>query len=139
MNKTEKFRSDLIGCGLKATTQRIAVLKALDEINGHPTAEQIIHMVKSWYPTISSGTIYKTLETFVDKCLTKRITTDQGVMRYDHGSHGHHHLYSSDSERIEDFYDQELNELLNEYFRNKNIENFSIEDIHVQLFGKFKK
>jgi Fur family peroxide stress response transcriptional regulator len=49
----------------------------------------------------------------------------------------HHHLYCSESDRIEDYKDNELNELLENYFETKGIPDFKIEDIKLQIIGKF--
>lgn len=58
-------------------------------------------------------------------------------MRYDADLNGHHHLYSRDARRIEDYHDEELNQFLSEYIRKKQIPNFTVEDINVQIVGKF--
>jgi Fur family peroxide stress response transcriptional regulator len=58
-------------------------------------------------------------------------------MRYDPVLDAHHHLYSIDSDRIEDYFDPELNLLLENYFSGKSIPGFQIEDIKLQIIGKF--
>lgn len=128
---------DLIKHGLKITPQRIAVLNALKAIDGHPTAENIIDFIRMNHPNIAIGTVYKTLETFTEKELIKKVKTDKDVMRYELASPNHHHLYCADSERIEDFYDDEINAMLSNYFAKKKIPNFTIQDIKLQITGKF--
>ena len=59
-------------------------------------------------------------------------------MRYDSILDKHHHLYSSETEHIEDYYDEELDRMIEGYFKKKKIPNFSVEDIKVQIIGKFK-
>jgi Fur family peroxide stress response transcriptional regulator len=49
----------------------------------------------------------------------------------------HHHLYCAQTDRIEDFEDDELNELLHNYFQKKAIKNFQIQDIKLQITGNF--
>jgi Fur family peroxide stress response transcriptional regulator len=49
----------------------------------------------------------------------------------------HHHLYCSESDRIEDHKDTELNEMIEKYFKNKDIPGFKIEDVKLQIIGKF--
>jgi len=68
-----------------------------------------------------------------------KVTTDKDIMRYDGIVEKHHHIYYLDSEKIEDYFDDELNELLATYFNEKNIPNFKIEDIRLQIIGKHKK
>jgi Fur family transcriptional regulator, peroxide stress response regulator len=132
------IRDELIKHGLKITPQRIAVLDALIAINGHPTAETVIDFIRKNHPNIAVGTIYKTLETFIDKGLLKKVKTDKDIMRYELLSSNHHHLYCSQSDRIEDYYDEDLNKLLEDYFSKKRIPNFNVEDIKLQISGRFK-
>jgi Fur family peroxide stress response transcriptional regulator len=128
---------DLKNSNLKITPQRIAVLEALSNLKDHPTADNIKEYVVKNHPHIAVGTIYKTLETFVEKGLVKKVKTEQDVMRYDAILDKHHHLYCEDTERIEDFFDDQLNELLDEYFKKKKIPNFKVKDIKLQIIGTF--
>jgi Fur family peroxide stress response transcriptional regulator len=123
--------------GLKITPQRLAVLDAMNNLHDHPMAECIIEFIRKNHPNIATGTVYKTLDTFVEKVIIKRVKTDRDVMRYDAITSHHHHLYCMESDRIEDYVDEELNKILNEYFINKGIPNFQIEEIKLQLSGKF--
>ncbi len=133
----KKIRETLIEKGLKVTPQRLAVLEAVIELGNHPTAEKIIDFIKKNHPNIAVGTVYKTLETFVEKEIIKKVKTDKDVMRYDAILEKHHHLYCTESDRIEDFYDEELNQILKSYFEKKNIKDFKIEDIKLQIIGNF--
>lgn len=128
----------LVKNGLKVTPQRLAVLDAMSNLKDHPTAECIIDFIRKNHPNIAVGTVYKTLETFVEKGIIKKVKTERDIMRYDSIMEKHHHLYCVESERIDDYYDPELNQLLEDYFTKKNIPNFSINDIKLQITGKFK-
>jgi Fur family peroxide stress response transcriptional regulator len=130
------LREKLIMQGLKVTPQRIAVLDALVRLTNHPTTEQIIEHIKKHHPNIAIGTIYKTLLTFVEKGFIKKVTTEKDVLRYDAIIEHHHHLYFTDSDIIEDYYDNELNAILSDYFSKKQIDGFAIEDIKLQITGK---
>ena len=135
--KKEKHSIDLKSSNLKVTPQRIAVLEALNSLKDHPTADKIKEYVVQNHPNIAVGTIYKTLETFVEKGLVKKVKTEKDVMRYDAILEKHHHLYCEDTERIEDFFDDELNAMLEKYFKKKKIPNFKIKDIKLQIIGTF--
>lgn len=137
MNQSS-FRNILADKDLKITPQRIAVLDAISNLNNHPTADNVIAFIRKHHPNIATGTIYKTLETFVEKGIVKKVKTEKDVMRYDSILDNHHHLYSSDSEHIEDYYDEELDRMIGKYFERKKIPNFTVEDIKVQIIGKFK-
>lgn len=58
-------------------------------------------------------------------------------MRYDAVLTNHHHLYCTENDLIADFEDEHLDELINAYFKKKNIENFKIKDIRLHITGKF--
>ncbi|MCK5171621.1 MAG: transcriptional repressor [Bacteroidales bacterium] len=133
----DKIRDILIDKGLKVTPQRLAVLEAVFELGNHPTAEKITEYIKRNHPNIAIGTVYKTLETYVEKGIIKKVKTDKDIMRYDAVLDKHHHLYCFESDRIEDYYDDELNKMIDNYFRKKEIENFRIEDIKLQIIGFF--
>ena len=60
-------------------------------------------------------------------------------MRYDAVLSKHHHLYCAETERIEDYEDEKLNLLINEYFKKIKIKNFKVQDIKLQITGKFNK
>lgn len=127
----------LVGNNLKVTPQRTALLAALLDLHNHPTAEDIIDYLRVNHPHISIGTVYKNLETFVAKGIITRVKTGDEILRYDAVKEMHHHLYCADTERIEDFYDEDLNKILEDYFSKKRIPNFVVEDIKLQIIGKF--
>lgn len=135
----ESIRDLLADNDLKVTPQRVAVLEVLSNMNNHPTADKIIEFIRKHHPNIAIGTVYKTLETLVEKGIIKKVKTEKDIMRYDPILENHHHLYSSNTEHIEDYYDEELDKMIGEYFKKKKIPNFTVEDIKVQIIGKFKK
>jgi Fur family peroxide stress response transcriptional regulator len=135
--KAEDFSIKLIERGLKVTPQRIAILEAIFILQNHPTTENIIDYIRKNHPNIATATVYKVLDAFVTCGLIKRVKTERDIMRYDAVLESHHHIYCSDSDRIEDYRDEELNKLLSNYFDKKRIPDFKIEDIKLQIIGKF--
>ena len=127
----------LVEKGLKVTPQRIAVLDIILNMNNHPTAENIEEYLRISYPHVPIGTVYKILDAFLVNGIITKVKTENSIIRYDTITEKHHHLYCSDSENIEDFYDNDLNKLLKDYFRKKQIPNFKIEDIKLQIIGRF--
>lgn len=137
--KISDIRGILSSKDLKVTPQRIAVLEALNTLAQHPSADKIIEFIRNKHPNIAIGTVYKTLETFVKKDIIQKVKTDRDTMRYDYIMEKHHHIYCNESDRIEDYFDKELNNLLEDYFYKKKIPDFTIEDIKLQIIGKFNK
>src|ERR1017187_5583814 len=136
--KTEDIQNELSNKGLRATLHNVAILEVIRKLENHPTAGNIIDLVKEEHPTISSKTVYDVLNVFIDKGLIRKVKTDNNIIRYDPITEQHHHLYSIKSDRIEDLFDEELNTFLSHYFKKKKIPEFEIKDIKLQIIGKFK-
>lgn len=134
----EAIRESISAKGLKVTPQRVAVLEAVIKLRNHPTAENVAEYIRPHFPHIAVGTIYKVLDTFVANNLLKKVKTEKDVMRYEEVLNNHHHLYCTETDRIEDYEDEALTELIHNYFKEKRIKNFKIEDIKLQITGKFQ-
>lgn len=137
--RISEIRNKLVEKGLKVTPQRISILEAITNLNNHPTAENIIKYIKKNHPNIATATVYKVLDALFENKLIKKVKTEKDIMRYDAVMERHHHLYCSDSDRIEDYSDDELNKMLEKYFEKKRIPGFKIEDIKLHIVGKFLK
>ena len=135
--EASEIRNELINKGLRITPQRVAIFEAILKLNNHPTADDIVAYIRLDHPNIAIGTVYKVLESLVENGLIKKVKTERDVMRYDAILENHHHLYDTESDRIADYYNDEINELLLEYFRKNGIPDFEIGDIKLQIIGKF--
>ncbi len=135
----EQISQKLKDAGLRITPQRHAILEAVYTLGNHPSAEKVIDYIRQSHPGIATGTVYNVLDAMVESGLVKRVKTDKDAMRYDGEMKQHHHIYCTKSERIEDYYDEELDELLQSYFRKKDLQNFEIQDIILQIKGNFNK
>ena len=122
--------------GLKVTPQRTAVLEVIMDLNNHPTADEIVQYLRISYPHIPIGTVYKILDKFYKLGIIDKVKTDNDLIRYDPVKNRHHHLYSTNNNSIQDFYDDNLDMILNEYFKKKNIPGFIVEDFKLQIIGK---
>lgn len=135
---TQHFREQLKQKGLKITPQRIAIYEAVVKLKNHPTAENIIDYIKTNHPNVSVGTVYKVLDSLVENQLLKKVKNEKDVMRYDAIMQQHHHLYCTETDKIEDFEDPELDKIITQYFAKKKIKGFNVKDITLQINGKFK-
>jgi Fur family peroxide stress response transcriptional regulator len=125
--------------GLKVTPQRMIILEAIHRLNNHPTADNIITEIRRKNPNIGIGTVYHVLDTLVKHRIISKVKTDSDVMRYDGIRENHHHLYCSTCDLIEDYHDEELDQMLMDYFRTKKLSGFEIEEFVLQIKGKFDK
>lgn len=132
------IRKKISDRGLRVTPQRIAILEIISNLHTHPTADDILQELKKTHPNIAIGTVYKVLDAFVENGIINKITSRSDKMRYDANTEYHHHLHCTETDKIVDYKDEKLNQLLKEYFENKKIEGFNIENIVLQLNGIFK-
>jgi Fur family peroxide stress response transcriptional regulator len=130
-------REKIAAGNLKVTPQRVAILETLIKMNNHPTADLLYAKLNKKEPNISLGTVYKTLETLAQEGIINKVKSDTGSLRYDAITDRHHHIFCSDTNNITDYFDGELDVLLSDYFRNKNIPGLNIEDVKLHIIGTF--
>ena len=107
------------------------------EMSDHPSAEEVLAYLRRTNPHTGTGTVYNILEVFADKGIVKRVRTEKGILRYDAVQVKHHHIYCTDSERIEDYNDRELSAMLEEYFSKHKIHGFDIEELSLHIIGRY--
>lgn len=140
-DKQQDFKAILKRNGLKVTTQRIAILTALENRPGeHMTAEEIYECVKQEYPEIGLATVYRTIQVLSELNLIDRLNLDDGCVRYEIGTaadtnkdhHHHHHLICLNCGAVLTFEDDLLETLED---RIRELMNFQVIDHEVKLFG----
>jgi Fur family transcriptional regulator, peroxide stress response regulator len=131
----QELRARILQGGLKATQQRIVILEALVARHGlHPTAEEVFQQLQTNNPGISLGTVYKTLDSFVEAELVSQVFS-AGSRRYDLNDQAHGHIYCTNTNEIIDFTDPDLDRLMAEFFQSRSFKNFSIHHVSVQIVG----
>lgn len=112
------------------------MFEVLKELHGqHPTAEEVYQRLKPINQGISLGTVHKTLDAFAEKGLVQRVFSEEAGKRYDANNHTHSHIYCSNTKEMMDYEDEELQSLLAGFFRKRNMGDFEIKRIPVQLTG----
>lgn len=136
MEEISIIKNQIIEAGLKATHPRIVVLNEMINSLDHPSAERVYDRIKDANPSISLGSVYRILDDLVDGGLIRRVSVKSGSKRYDGNLSPHGHIYCFRSDEIQDFYDEELYGLINDFFKKKKIKNFKIQDIKLQVNGE---
>ena len=90
--------------GLRITHQRSQIFYELARYPGHPTAENVFSKVRIRLKTISLDTVYRTIATFEEYGLIKKIQLIDNATRYDINLTVHHHLVCSRCKKVVDFY-----------------------------------
>jgi len=118
--------------GIKVTPQRIAIYRELASTNQHPSTETIYKKIKDYYPNISLTTVYRTLETFEKLGLISVVNVLYNAARYDANLSPHHHIVCTECKKVEDVYDESLNNL---DISNKTLGDYKIEGYSLLLSG----
>jgi len=134
----ESLKIKLRDKGLKATPRRLSILEAIIELKNHPTAEEIIKYIRNKNQSIATATVYKALDIMVVRKVIIKVDTEKQIIRYDAILEPHHHLYSTESSIIKDYENEEINRILEKYFKKNKIQDFDIEEIKLQIIGKFR-
>ena len=82
--------------------KRDAILSCLRQTTEHPTAEWIYTRLKSEYPDISLGTVYRNLALFKEQGLISSLGTVKGVERFDANTEPHVHFVCNCCSDIQD-------------------------------------
>jgi len=89
--------------GLKVTQQRLEIYRELLLSTDHPSAEVLHQRLHRKSPGISLDTVYRTLATFADHGLIKRVETTESLSRFEAALTRHHHLICRQCGQIADF------------------------------------
>src|SRR3990170_6207473 len=84
----EKFRRS----GYTLTSQRRAVLEALKEAQGHPSAEDVYLIVKKKNPRVALGTVYQALSVLEEIGLIEAKHWSESPARYDLNTEPHYDI-----------------------------------------------
>jgi Fe2+ or Zn2+ uptake regulation protein len=84
----EKFRRS----GYTLTSQRKAVLDALRDFKGHPSAEEVYLVVKKRNPKVALGTVYQALSVLEEIGLIEAKRWSESPVRYDLNTEPHYDI-----------------------------------------------
>jgi Fe2+ or Zn2+ uptake regulation protein len=87
--------------GMRVTSQRILVHRALRELDRHLTADELLDAVSDRLPNVSLPTIYATLDLFEELGMVRRVQR-AGTTLFDPRTDSHHHLVCTQCGSIED-------------------------------------
>jgi Fur family peroxide stress response transcriptional regulator len=134
----EKLKEKITSKGLKFTHQRMVIYRSLYDSQDHPTAETVYNLITEENPSISMGTVYKTLESFVNAGILQKFRDEFGLMRFDPIMETHSHLHCSESSNIRDYNNPNLDQLLKNFFKENKIDGFEVEEVSLVIKGKTK-
>jgi Fur family peroxide stress response transcriptional regulator len=104
----EEFREACVREGLAVTHQRLVIYQALLASRSHPSPEEVYERVRMEIPSISLGTVYKNIRTFIDHGLLGEVSLHHGHARLETNLKPHHHLVCLRCKAIIDLHDEDL-------------------------------
>ena len=78
---------------MRYSKQRELVLRKVEELCDHPTAEEIFDKAAPECPGLSLGTVYRNLNSLVEAGRVRRVSIPGKADRFDHTLRWHSHLY----------------------------------------------
>ena len=102
LNWDQQAAQTLRDAGLKATPQRLAILRALEGDETHPTAQELFERLRGDFPTLSVATVYNTLSALTQMSRCKPLELG-GPVRFDPNTTAHDHAVCERCGRIGDF------------------------------------
>lgn len=90
--------------GIKLTHQRLEIFRELMSASDHPSAELIHKRLHKNLPTIAIDTVYRTLATFDELGLIKKLHIMNERTLFDTNLNIHHHFICTRCKKVEDIY-----------------------------------
>lgn len=132
----QTFEDACRAANLKLTHQRIEIYRELAQSKDHPSAEALYRRLIKAMPTLSLDTVYRTLATFEQHNLVKKVDTVDSQGHYEAQMQQHHHVICENCREIMDFhwsdFDQsEVPQAVREWGAMKNI--------NITIYGTCRK
>jgi Fur family transcriptional regulator, stress-responsive regulator len=90
--------------GMRVTSQRLLIERALREDGGHLTAEQVHDLVERSLPGVTQQTVYSTLALLVELGAARRVAAPGSSTRFEAVDGDHHHMICERCGAIEDLH-----------------------------------
>jgi Fe2+ or Zn2+ uptake regulation protein len=88
--------------GMRVTSQRLLIDRALRDHGGHLTAEQVHELVEPGLPGVTQQTVYSTLALLSDLGVARRVAAPGSSTRFEARADDHHHMVCERCGAIED-------------------------------------
>lgn len=115
------------------TIQRDLVLQAVQDLQNHPTPDEVYTYIRKKHPTISKGTVYRNLNVLVEKGLLRKVDVPDSANRVDHILGAHYHIECRICGNVYDVDMPDMSSEIEKKIRSKN--GFDIERHDLFFFG----
>jgi Fur family transcriptional regulator, peroxide stress response regulator len=101
----------------RRSRQRDIILRIVQETDSHPTAEWVYEQARRKIPNLSLGTVYRNLNLLAEENAIQRVTTGDGVVRYDRRLGDHAHFICAETGKVTDLETPTMDELIDLFQR----------------------
>ncbi len=132
-NNIHDCRGELNDVKLRATPARIAIMKYFEREDKPADVQMLIDYLKKQKINADPATIFRIVNTFTEKGLTRQISLNEGKYRYELADkHDHHHLICEACGNIEDMTDCNIDDLEKDIKKKKG---FNVKSHSLEFFG----
>jgi len=117
---------------LRVTVQRQAVYRALAADTTHPTADALHAKLRAGMTGLSLATVYRILESFVREGFVRRVSSQDGLGRFDANLAHHQHLVCRSCGCITDLQEESLARMK---LPSRGLREFAPEDLEIRVIG----
>ena len=128
------FRETLKSKGLKATPGRLEMLLILARLHAPLSAEDICGKLRS--AQVDRATVYRTLSSFVQAGILKKVSLQTGAEHFELNDDHHHHLVCTECGAIEDFERCDVEDATKAILKHSGFKSVSAHSL--ELFGTCK-
>ena len=106
---SEKFAN----ADIRLTAQRLLIAKTIWQSADHPDADLIYRRAIQKDSSVSLATTYRTLNLLGESGIIRKLTMQDGKVRYEIERDDHNHLVDVENKKIHEFKDDRIHNLLN--------------------------
>lgn len=130
----EQFKEFLYAGKGKVTNERLALLRALYNNDGHFSVDQLIELTLEEGLKVSRATVYRTLDLLVQSGLVRKLSFENQDTCYESAlNSGHHdHIVCVDCHHIIEFFNPELEAIQDDILKQHQLK--PVKHVH-QLYG----
>jgi len=126
-------KEELQEVSLKATPARIAVMKFLESVDKPVDVNSILDYLRQRDIDTNPATIFRMMNDFLQKGITKQIQFQEGKARYELSNKGHHHhLICTNCGKVEEVEGDFLKSMEEKIYKDKK---FRVKDHSLEFFG----
>lgn len=117
----------------KRSKQREKILSILRSTDCHPTAGWVYDQLKTDFPNLSMGTVYRNINILLDQNLIRKIEAGSSFDRYDATTETHYHFFCRECGCVDDLPLEVTGDLESKV---RKLTDYEIDEHRLDFYGK---